>query len=224
MSYEVINDDFFEEKKPKNKKHKNKDLKIITVFKSISILILISVFVIFLFIYLNSQPSDNSKIYLVSNIDEFFQNYNGDLNMEVNGFRIEFDGKTFNSDSKTLSLQNFSGSILLNQNTFTISGKTNNINFADNSFKTSKDETFILDIEKPISFDFRGEDLNLNLKSGKIAIENKLEYEYDNINVTLKSYIGSFEIGENLELRGDSNSLDIKSKLTNGKEMILLYE
>lgn len=205
MTFEIFKDE-------KSKK-KEKKPSINPIYLHIFFLIII---VGILFFYFSDDFSfDTSKeednVIFVGSMEDFEKKYSGNLEIYSGDFTLETSSGKFKDTSKTLDIENFSGDIGLDNKSIVLKGVADRISFGSNEFNLGGSE-FTLISNKKTTLSIFFEQTNMIFEKGRIKINDKLNYEFENASVDFNNYNSTLTYDGIFSFSGDINSFNLKTK------------
>lgn len=239
MGYEVLSDDLYSEnedtkkdfkkhKKPKislnetnysSNEKKSKTNNIFTNIKPIFIHLIIIIIILGGIIYFFSSnfnfsnENNSSKIItLVGDLNQFNKSINtSSLNLYSADFILTTKNGVFTGTESNFLINNFSGNIVLINNTIILDGNSNKITFGKSSLNL-KNEKFQLESRKKTNIKINFNSINLNFNSGKIIIGEILNYEFKNSSILLNKFNCSMNYDNTFSFSGYTDSFKFNSK------------
>lgn len=162
-------------------------------------------------------PDENGQILLVGELEDFYQEYNGNLKIKTGEFILETQTSKIEEKSKEFEIKNFKGSFFLENDELIFYGTAGVIKYDKNELKLAPQEKFELKTLDKTSFELYFNNLTLYFNEGRVKIDDTLNYEFRNSTIQLGdsnltiSYDGKFSFA------GTSKKFDLTSPKQNLK-------
>jgi hypothetical protein len=188
MPYDVLRDDLYDQNSRNQNNSGSSGSFLIHLLLIILILFVIGSIVYFFWPEdLFGTNSEEESVTFLGQLKEFNESYEGDLNVTSSQFTLLIPSGRFDDSSKTLSIENFSGRIYLFNNSVHYDGVAKRIKYAGNTINLEGD-SFTLDSRRKTKTQLFYEDLELNFESGRLKLNNELNFEFTDTKVELKNY------------------------------------
>lgn len=211
MSYKILKDDLKD--KSSNTKTKKKSKKNKLMYLHIFLVILFFIFIFFYFSNFDDIKdfefdffkTKKQNVILIGKIENFTQNFVGDLTIFSTQFKLYTNSGKFFSKHEYINITNFKGKIKEINSSILIFGQAEKIKFGKNNLNLNN-ENFKLILEKKTIFDMFFKNINLKIIDGRIKIKNNLNFAYNlsqiyckNFNATLSYNLNVYSFFGNLE-------------------------
>jgi len=221
MGYEILKDDLGELKSSKKSKT-NKVAKLKGIFNVNPMYIhiaLILIIICLLFLYfvkdLQIGVDDIKKqemITLIGDLEEFNQNYSGNLKIETNNFKLETPSGEFDGLEVVMNIENFSGLLYLDSNnTIRLDGIAKRIQYGKNKINLDG-SNFKFSSNKKITMDLYFNNISLDFNTGKVKVGEGFNYDFEKSNIKLSDFNNTFSYDGTFLFTGYANKLVLESQ------------
>lgn len=218
MAYEVLSDDLYEsdsKPSPKRKRtHENTSRESgSSSFNPIYLHIAVIVIIILgLFFYFSEDFNFNFKdepkkttLGVIGNLDNFSYKFEAEnFNLHSSEFILEAQDGVFSDKGMDFKISNFSGVLYLENKTLIVEGVAQRLEYDRNVFQL-KGKPFKLVSSKKTTTDIYFDTISLNFTTGRIKLDENLNYDFTNSSIVLKkfntsmSYDGTFSFTGHLD-------------------------
>ena len=225
MTYEILSDEvkeknnkssnskknFFGKKGPKKKFFK-KGIDKKLAFKIHLTIIILLILLVGIFLVMYFINNGYHEVELEGEVEEFKQDFNGNLVVESSSFSINTDTGNFDGSNEVINLENSSGNVELKDNKFVFSGNAESINYGGNTI-TLDNENFELISEDKTKFEKGFDELNLTLSHGELKLGgDRLKHSFTKSDLYAKDFDTEIIFSDKLSFKGDVEQLYVDSK------------
>jgi hypothetical protein len=238
MSYEILSDDIKHKSSSKSyggssgggsKKKKPSSLKDKFKFNPMYIhlaVIIIIIILLGIYVYNNfdfkfkDSKKENEITTIVGKLYEFNEGYNKSLIIESSKFQLTTPNGKFNGKSEEFQISNFSGQIVLQNKSIIFVGIADQIIFGNNELNLNGNR-FILNSTEKTSTNLYFNHLSLNYETGRIKLNDNLNYEFTNSSIMLDNYNFSFNYDGTFSFQGEVNNFKL---ITTNPDLAISYK
>ena len=236
MAYEILSNDLSEDSSSsrprKRKSHSSSDSEERSKGFSFSPIylhiIIIIVIILGLFFYFAQDFTFNfkneeklSSLSLVGDIKNFNYSINSkNLVVYSADFNLEAEENTFSGQGKDFIIANFTGSIILNNKSMIIQGTAQRLEYDKNRFQL-KGKEFKLVSNKKTSTNIYFENTTFYFNTGRIKLDESLNYEFKNSSIILNNYNASMSYDGTFSFLGHAQEFSL---LAPNQHIAILYK
>jgi len=224
MGYKILSNDLFNDNKPAKKAPRRRRRTVPTPqpqrginVKPIHIhLVLISIVILVLLFYFvkgldfGSDNANQETILLIGTLDEFNETFKGDIKIFSTDFTLKTKSGQFNSNSKDVTLTNFSGNILLQNNTIYFIGIAQKAEYGQNTLNIDN-QYFELASTKKTNIELFYDNLSLSFTEGRIKVNDELNFEFKNTTINLNNFNTTFSFDGIFSFTGVADNFILES-------------
>ena len=157
------------------------------------------------------EENMDSRIVLIGDLEEFERNYSGNLEVFSSRYNLETEIGSFEDNSKSFEIENFSGKMMYVNNSIIFSGVATKIKFGG-SLLNLDGGFFKLFSTKKTTVSVTYDELLLNFENGRIKLGETFNYELIGSEVKLLDFNNSMTYDGTFSFVGISNSFNVYSK------------
>ena len=224
MGYKILNDDIYDDSTPTRRAAPATPRRAPArrvaqsgiVIQPLHIhLFIISMLVLALLIYFitgldfnNNEKSES--ILLIGILDNFNESFIGDIKISSTDFVLKTKGGTFSSSSNDVVLSNFTGNIMLLNESIVFSGKSEKVEYGKNVINIDYQYFELISLKKT-DIELFYDQLNLTFKEGRIKVDDKLNFEFKNSTIVLNDFNSTFSFDGIFSFTGVAKSFILNS-------------
>lgn len=218
MPYDILSDDLIDN--PRNDQGRRITIPPFVLHLAIILLLVVIIFIFFMadFSFINKEAGLVKKeLSFVGELENFSVDYFGNLTIDTKGYTLTTQNGKFDGNNQEFHLEGFLGRIEMTNRSIEVVGVAQKIKFAKNELNLDGTE-FTLISKKRSALDMVFDEIDLNFIEGRFKLESDLNYEFNNVTITVKGfntsvvYDGTYSFRgtvENMELKGGNDNLFI---------------
>lgn len=157
---------------------------------------------------------------LSGNFDTFNENYSGDLEIESTQFSIISSTLESTGEAGTISLKNFSGTIVQINNSIVFNGTTQTLEYGKLKINT-QDKAFTLISSGKTNTRLLLKSAHFTELTGTAKLDKTFNYEFENSSIKIKNYNTTFAYDGSFTFSGTADKFDISSPKHN---LVISYD
>lgn len=224
MSYEILNDDLYEESNNDDKKKKPNSKKLLPftinplyIHGAVIFLILLGILVYLGLSISSPAESQDKTITVIGELDSFNKSFLGDMKLYSQEFTIETSTSLLEEKAKEITISNFNGSIFLENESIYFKGTAQSISYGKNNLKL-QGETFQLISKKNTQISFLIPKVSLDFSQARIMLDDVLNYEFEEGNLVMENFNSTMDYDGVFSFYGKADQF----KLNASKDSLLI--